>query len=190
MDGQRGKLAERVSIYFAKRSQQPYQPWQFVASIMFGATIELVVIPGTIIVGGKWLDRVLGLGTIMSNPLTRYVGGLLILAGFSWLGWSILWQHWHGQGTPLPFVPTRVLLTTGPYRYCRNPMALGAILWLSGLAVAVNSPSALIGGVVLFATILLLYIHLIEERELALRFGKEYEQYRHRTPFVIPRLFR
>jgi protein-S-isoprenylcysteine O-methyltransferase Ste14 len=189
MGGQQGNLAARISTYFAKRSQQPYQPWQVVISIACGATVELVIIPGTIVMGGKWLDQVLGLA-IMPNPLTRYVGGLLILAGFLWLGWSIIWQHWHGRGTPLPLVPTRVLLTTGPYRYCRNPMAFGAILWLSGLAIAVNSPSALIGGVGLFAAGLLLYIHLIEERELAIRFRKEYEQYRRRTPLLIPRLLR
>lgn len=190
MGGQQGHLAERVSAYFATRSQQPYQPWHVAISIACGATVELVIIPGTIVMVGKWLDQLLELGAIMPNPLSRYVGGLLILAGFVWLGWSITWQHWHGRGTPLPLIPTRVLLTTGPYSSCRNPMAFGAILWLSGLAIVVNSPSALIGGVGLFAAILLLYIHLIEERELAIRFGKKYEQYRRRTPLLIPRFLR
>ena len=40
--------------------------------------------------------------------------------------------------------------------------------------------------VVLFGLILLTYIKLVEEKELALRFGQEYLDYKKDTPFIIP----
>jgi protein-S-isoprenylcysteine O-methyltransferase Ste14 len=36
---------------------------------------------------------------------------------------------------------------------------------------------------------ILIYIKLIEEKELEDRFGSEYLEYKRRTPFLIPRLW-
>ena len=33
---------------------------------------------------------------------------------------------------------------------------------------------------------LLVYIKRFEEREMALRFGQKYQEYKHKTPFLIP----
>ena len=32
-----------------------------------------------------------------------------------------------GQGTPAPFDPPREFVASGPYRYVRNPMYIGAL---------------------------------------------------------------
>ena len=85
-------------------------------------------------------------------------------------------------------MPTRVLLANGPYRFTRNPMALGAILWLTGWALLANSLSALLGGVGIFAVLVLSWDKWIEEKELLLKHGIAYEQYRRHTPFLIPRM--
>ena len=42
--------------------------------------------------------------------------------------------------------------------------------------------------VVIFTTILLLYVKFIEEKELEARFGVEYKAYKRETPFILPRL--
>jgi protein-S-isoprenylcysteine O-methyltransferase Ste14 len=50
-----------------------------------------------------------------------------------------------------------------------------------------------ITGVTMFGLALILgtlYHRLIEEKELKRRFGAEYEEYRRRTPFLLPRFVR
>jgi protein-S-isoprenylcysteine O-methyltransferase Ste14 len=41
-------------------------------------------------------------------------------------------------------------------------------------------------GLILFS----FYNKLVEEKELLLRFGKQYEEYKRKTPFLIPKLWR
>jgi protein-S-isoprenylcysteine O-methyltransferase Ste14 len=81
---------------------------------------------------------------------------------------------------------TQQLIVQKPYSYCRNPMALGAITAYLGIALLIGSISA--AAVVLtLAAFLLVYIRFFEEKEMELRFGRAYLEYRKRTPFIIPR---
>ena len=64
-------------------------------------------------------------------------------------------------------------------------MTLGTIMAYSGIAVMIGSYTALL-FVILFAMMLIAYIKLVEEKELELRFGKEYVDYKNDTPFIIP----
>ena len=82
-----------------------------------------------------------------------------------------------GRGTPAPFDPPQEFVASGPYRYVRNPMYLGASAVILGAGLAFSSPS-----VVLLAFVLLLVMHLFvllyEEPALARRFGRSYSDYR------------
>jgi protein-S-isoprenylcysteine O-methyltransferase Ste14 len=40
--------------------------------------------------------------------------------------------------------------------------------------------------VAIFAAILIGYLKIIEEKELQIRFGNEYIEYKRETPFIIP----
>jgi protein-S-isoprenylcysteine O-methyltransferase Ste14 len=108
------------------------------------------------------------------------------ILGFSLGFWSVNTQLTQGRGTPLPVMPTQELLTEGPFRYCRNPMTLGAILAYLGIAVAARTVAGTALVVSLAAT-LLVYLKRLEERELAERFGEAYLAYKRGTPFIIPR---
>src|SRR5207244_5634745 len=44
-----------------------------------------------------------------------------------------------GGGGPGISIPPERLVTGGPYRYCRNPMYLGHLIYLAGLAFALDS---------------------------------------------------
>jgi protein-S-isoprenylcysteine O-methyltransferase Ste14 len=101
--------------------------------------------------------------------------------------WTVWAQFRHARGTPVPLMATKKVLTDKPYSYCRNPMALGTLLFYFGIA-AVTSSFRAVFAVFLFALFLLIYIKLIEEKEVSLRFGEEYSRYTQRTPFIIPRL--
>jgi protein-S-isoprenylcysteine O-methyltransferase Ste14 len=91
-----------------------------------------------------------------------------------------------GQGTPAPFDPPRVFVAAGPYRYVRNPMYVGGLLFLAGLALFESSLSIL-----LFAAILLVAAHLLvllyEEPILERKFGASYLAYKRAVPRWIPR---
>jgi protein-S-isoprenylcysteine O-methyltransferase Ste14 len=118
--------------------------------------------------------------------VSRIVGGLLTVLGFSLGLWSVEVQVDRGRGTPLPVMPTQELLTEGPFRYCRNPMTLGAILAYLGMAVAARTTAGT-ALVLSLAASLLVYLKRLEEGELAERFGEAYLAYRRETPFIIPR---
>ena len=178
---------EPVVAFLVRRSGSPRRFAHLLAATLVGSTLELVLIPALLVYLGWKLDRVLGLSGADQIPHLRWLAAGVFLAGIPWLGWSIYWQHKKGEGTPLPLVPTRILLCDGPYRFTRNPMALGAILWLAGWALLANSPSALFGGVGAFALLVLSWDKWIEEKELLWKHGEAYEQYRRQTPFLIPR---
>jgi protein-S-isoprenylcysteine O-methyltransferase Ste14 len=79
------------------------------------------------------------------------------------------------------------LVTTGIYRYVRNPSYLGLLLGSVGWALVFRS-----GVGILIATLLL--IPLVarirsEERLLAEHFGAEYERYRARTWRLLPGIY-
>jgi protein-S-isoprenylcysteine O-methyltransferase Ste14 len=59
------------------------------------------------------------------------------------------------------------------------------MIYYAGIAVVLGSYTVLC-LFVLFSALLLAYLKLVEEGELAARFGEEYLVYRERTPFIIP----
>lgn len=149
----------------------------------------LIVLPYILLVASPSLDARIGLDYLNPGPPSFTIGGILFVVGLTFAQWSIYMQFAHGRGTPLPMMPTQRLITTGPFRYCRNPMTLGTILAYLGLSIA----AATIVGiliVVALATLLLLYIKRMEEKELAERFGEEYLAYKRDVPFIIPKLKR
>jgi protein-S-isoprenylcysteine O-methyltransferase Ste14 len=147
----------------------------------------LILLPYILLVVSPSLDAMLGLDRLDPSPATLIIGGILLAVGLVFALWSIYTQFTLGRGTPLPVIPTRRLLTTGPFRYCRNPMTLGTILAYLGLSIA----AATIVGILIVASLgslLLVYLMRMEEKELAERFGEEYLAYRRDVPFIIPRM--
>jgi len=178
---------DKVTKYLVSCSKQNYTPYQITMAIIFGSTFELVVIPIFLVVISKWLDYIFTLGKLFPSHRETTPAALAFCLGLTWMFWSIFTQHAQGNGTPLPLVPTKSLLVTGPYKYTRNPMVFGAIFWLLGWAFLANSPAALL-SVGIFIMILVIYIKLIEEKELEARFGRDYMIYKEQTPFIFPRL--
>lgn len=100
--------------------------------------------------------------------------------------WSVVEQWKRGEGTPALNAPTRRLVISGPYTFCRNPIQLGSVLYFLGLGTLIFS---LLAGVIALCISLfagLAYIKLIEEKELELRFGKDYIIYKEETPLIFP----
>jgi protein-S-isoprenylcysteine O-methyltransferase Ste14 len=154
---------------------------------LLASPVFLGLLPFLVAGAGPRLDRRLGLPPLAIGRVSRILGGLLAVLGFSLGFWSVDVQLTRGRGTPLPVMPTQELLTEGPFRYCRNPMTLGTILAYLGLAIAAGTTAGT-GLVLSLAASLLVYLKRLEEGELAERFGEAYLAYKRETPFIIPRL--
>lgn len=89
-----------------------------------------------------------------------------------------------GGGGPGIKLPPERLVTGGPYRFCRNPMYLGHLIFLAGLALALQSwPAAAVG------VFHLAWFHRRvreDEARLAALFGTPYLEYRARVKRWIP----
>ena len=99
------------------------------------------------------------------------------LFGLLWCVWSFYTQ---GRGTLAPWSPPRTLVTSGLYRYSRNPMYVGVLLILAGWAVGFRSwPLALYAAGVAVAVHLRVILH--EEPFLARAHGDAWTAYRARV---------
>ncbi len=170
---------------FIKWAQKTPSVWKRITILGVGAIIFPVLIPTFLIVVTTKIDQVLGVKSLLSGPIGLVIGAILIGMGGVIALWTIAIQFTRASGTPFPMMPTKKLITNGPFALCRNPMSLGTIMAYAGLSLAIGSISSLI-TVALFTALLLGYIKQIEEKELVLRFGDEYVQYKAATPFLIP----
>jgi protein-S-isoprenylcysteine O-methyltransferase Ste14 len=154
-------------------------------ALIIGAAIFPISIPAILVILLPQVDKRLRLGSFYAGNGNIIIGMVAILMGGLLAFWTIIVQIKLASGTPFPMLPTQKLLMIGPFKYCRNPMTLGTITAYSGVAILVGSYSAVL-AVVIFALILMVYLKLVEEKELEMRFGPEYLEYKKNTPFILP----
>ena len=116
-------------------------------------------------------------------------GLALLVAGLVLAAITIGFFVFEGRGTPAVFDPPRRFVPHGPFRFIRNPMYVGWVTILLGLALYLASAS-----MVLYAMAVFFLIHTfvvrVEEPGLRKRFGEEYAEYCRRVPRWLPRLSR
>lgn len=136
---------------------------------------------------GKFIDMVYFKYSqiFADSPLILLAGLLLILMGSIIVGWTIYLFKVKGKGTPNPKLPPKTLIVIGPYKYSRNPMALGGFLTLVGQALVYYSPS-LFAIAILFGIIVYFNAMAVEEPELRKRFGNAYKTYIKQVPRFFP----
>lgn len=91
-----------------------------------------------------------------------------------------------GGGGPGIGIPPERLVVDGPYRYCRNPMYLGHLIFLAGVALALQSWLA-----AAVAALHIVWFHrrvCEDEARLAVLFGAPYAEYLARVKRWIPGL--
>ena len=106
--------------------------------------------------------------------------GAILIAIAVWLSvWGVRVMHRAGTSEKTS-LPTTALVTTGPFRYSRNPLYVSLTLAYLGIAVAAQSLWALALLIVVLAVVQRGVIDR-EERYLERRFGADYLRYKERV---------
>jgi protein-S-isoprenylcysteine O-methyltransferase Ste14 len=115
------------------------------------------------------------------NPLRVWTIGLLpLVGGIFLLLYCVREFYVAGRGTLAPWSPPRHLVTTGPYRYSRNPMYIGVGTILFGWSVFFHSRTLAIYTVCVVVAFHLRVV-LYEEPWAARTFADQWQQYRARV---------
>jgi protein-S-isoprenylcysteine O-methyltransferase Ste14 len=113
-------------------------------------------------------------------PLWLRLSGLIAIAVGVWLNLAADRAFKSHKTTVKPFEISQTLLTDGVFRITRNPMYLGMVLILLGVAMLLGTLSPFLICVA-FAVLIHVRFILVEEQMLAERFGRQWEDYRDRT---------
>ncbi len=170
---------------FRRLASRRYSNLQRLLAVIVQAVVFGALGPLVLCLMAPHLDRAVGFSPLRGMAATA-AGVVFAVEGFAFAAWAVVTQYRIGLGTPSPLMPTRRLVVEGPFVFCRNPMTFGAFFYYLGVSLLAGSPAAVIVTVFLFS-LLVLYIKLVEEKELELRFGEDYRAYRERTSFIIPR---
>ena len=116
-----------------------------------------------------------------------YVAMFFLALGLFLAIWSVRTFYTKGgEGTPGPWLPISNLIISGPYRYVRNPMILGAVALLFFESALFSSIPFLLWAIVFFVGNII-YFKTFEEKELIKRFGEDYKDYKNEVPMLFPK---
>jgi protein-S-isoprenylcysteine O-methyltransferase Ste14 len=133
------------------------------------------------------LAAVVGLGLNWFYPLPfvsasipgRWIGGVAFVAAFALAIWAIVTIR--KAGTAFETVkPTTAIVASGPFRFTRNPIYLGMMLGLIGLAIAFNTLWIIV-ALIAFYFVLRYGVVAREEAYLERKFGRAYLDYKDRV---------
>lgn len=134
-----------------------------------------VLFPGTLAAFVPW--RYYGVSSVVITGTPVQVPGLTILAVGLAILFICIWEFARkGRGTLAPVDPPKHLVTSGLYRYSRNPMYLGVLTTLLGELTLAWSV-AFLEYIGLFFILVNVWIVIYEEPTLRRLFGQEYEEY-------------
>jgi protein-S-isoprenylcysteine O-methyltransferase Ste14 len=146
---------------------------------------------------------------LSERPYNRALGFLRLLATFAFIGVLVWFARPHPVGVTVGFVvaalgeavrfwaaghllKTQELVTSGPYRYTRNPLYLGRFLILTGLGVACALPyganwALLLVGYLVFFVYYLPRKERVEPARLRQLHGEAFDRYFRQVPALFPR---
>ena len=139
----------------------------------FAGLLPVLIADGRAVAGGATLGLALGLFAL----------GLVLYLRSAW-DFAVF-----GSGTPAPIDAPKRLVTSGFYRYTRNPMYVAVLTVVMGWATLFGAAVLVAYASVLFV-VFSLFIRLYEEPRLAREFGKQYATYQSQVGRWLPRRLR
>ena len=145
--------------------------------MLLRALLAFIALPGLVAFAAPLL---IAWPRVRGGPF-HAVSLVLLIPGTALLLWCVRDFLVAGKGTLAPWDPPRNLVSSGAYRFSRNPMYVGVSLILWGWAMAFGS-----GALVVYAVIVMVAFHvrvlLNEEPYLARTHGRRWDDYRARVP--------
>ena len=133
------------------------------------------------------LDELVGLNPLPMRPVFLGIGILLAIPGFYFMAVTNKLLRAIGKGTNA-FVLTQHVVNDDIYKRTRNPMSLGFYMLAIALGLVTGSTFATLAAVLCIIPSHLVFIKYFEEKELELRFGESYLEYKKNVPFLFPKL--
>jgi protein-S-isoprenylcysteine O-methyltransferase Ste14 len=128
---------------------------------------------------GLALHWLIPLPLIPATAPAASLGATVFALALALVAWAIITMTRAGSNVPTN-LPTTTVVDIGPYRFTRNPIYLGMVLGLIGLAIAFNSLWLLL-TLVPFALVIRYGVVAREEAYLEHKFGEVYRRYRARV---------
>ena len=120
-------------------------------------------------------------------PVPVEIGlALVIVTGAATL-LTVLNLALRGLGAPFYIALSRKLASDWMYAWTRNPMMLAGLALLLSLGIWFQSALFVLWALLLVTPAMLFFLKVYEERELEIRFGASYLEYKARTPMLFPR---
>lgn len=130
------------------------------------------------LIGALVVNRIISFPVPWTFPM-RIVGGMLVAAGILLVG-SAFAQMTAANTSPDPHQPVSALVTSGPYRFTRNPIYLGFLLIYLGFTMAAGTWWGWLGSPFLIWSVTNSVIQP-EEVYLDDKFEEQYREYRSRV---------
>jgi protein-S-isoprenylcysteine O-methyltransferase Ste14 len=143
-------------------------------------------IVGVFYPGLTHFDELVGLKSLPLQLIFLVVGILLLIPGFYFMGVTNKLLRSLGSGTNA-FILTKRVVNDDVYKRTRNPMSLGFYLLAIALGFVTGSTFATLAAILGIIPSHLIFIKYFEEKELELRFGDSYLEYKKNVPFLFPK---
>lgn len=130
-------------------------------------------------------DKLLDIPLLPFPIILEAAGALMILIGGGFFLVSIAVLLDSGEGLPA-FELSKKLAARNIYKHTRNPMSLGVYLICVGLSLLGGSTFFVLYSLAIFIPAHVFFLKYFEERELEIRFGEDYKEYKQKVPFLIP----
>lgn len=115
-----------------------------------------------------------------AGPIPRLAICISVLLVAAALVFTAIRQFVTHHEHPSPYEPTHAIVSTGVYRFTRNPIYVGFLIVVIAAAFGANSWWVLLSIVPLFL-LLQFGVVLREEQYLSTKFGAAYDDYRRRV---------
>lgn len=137
-------------------------------------------------VAAPWLaSRLLPARLPMPAAVGAVIGAVLFTTGAAlWLVCLDAFGR-RGRGTPLPLDAPAKLVESGPFAFVRNPIMVGELAVIWGIAFWLAELGPLLYAAAISAAAHLAVV-FVEEPELRRRFGADYDQYCRRVRRWLP----
>ncbi len=177
-----GVLATIPIIYLGRRmlDKQPDIP----RAVVVTSILHYVI---AILVGGALIEAVFMVQNlqVLAIQVPVWVGIVLMIVGGLGALLTVFNLALKGLGAPFAIALTRLVTTDWLYAWSRNPMIISVFAFLLGLGLFLNSALFILWLLAILSPAMLVFLKVYEERELEIRFGKKYLEYKAKTPMLF-----